>query len=111
MALVGFSLQPDHEFLGLSAPVLGDADYFEIAPETTWRRAPDGDWTPNGFHREFLRLGRELHRPFVGHAVHGSFGTANARRSGSDASPKTTRRSTSCGSPTTSAPRCSMGGR
>jgi uncharacterized protein (UPF0276 family) len=79
MALVGFSLQPDHEFLGLSAPVLGDADYFEIAPETTWRRAPDGDWTPNGFHREFLRLGRELHRPFVGHAVHGSFGTADPR--------------------------------
>ncbi|MBL8728233.1 MAG: DUF692 family protein [Planctomycetes bacterium] len=78
-ARVGFSLQPDTEFLGLLEPVLRDADYFEITPETTWRRGGDGGWVPNGFHREFRRLGDELHTPFVGHAVHGSFGTADPR--------------------------------
>jgi uncharacterized protein (UPF0276 family) len=59
--------------------VLPEADYFEVAPETTWRRAADGGWEPNGFHREFLRIGDALQKPFVGHAVHGSFGTADAR--------------------------------
>lgn len=78
-ARVGFSLQPDPTFLDLLAPVLAEVDYFEVMPETTWRRGDDGDWAPNGFHREFLRLGRELGKPFVGHAVHGSFGTADPR--------------------------------
>ena len=72
---VGFSLQPDAEFLDLLAPVLPEVDYFEVAPETTWRRDEAGRWAPNGFHREFLRLGQVLRKPFVGHAVAGSFGT------------------------------------
>lgn len=77
--LVGVSLQPETAFLRLLAPVLPEVDYFEIAPETTWRRDARGDWAPNGFHREFLRLGAELQKPFVGHAVQGSFGTAGPR--------------------------------
>jgi uncharacterized protein (UPF0276 family) len=78
--LVGFSLQPDVGFLGLLEPVLHEhVDYFEVAPETTWRRADDGRWLANGFHREFLRLGAALRKPFVAHAVNGSFGTADVR--------------------------------
>lgn len=50
-----------------------------MTPETTWRRGDGGGWIPNDFQREFLRLGRELGKPFVGHAVHGSFGTADPR--------------------------------
>ncbi|MBZ0153306.1 MAG: DUF692 domain-containing protein [Planctomycetes bacterium] len=72
---VGFSLQPDAEYLDLLGPVLPEVDYFEVAPETTWRRDEAGRWAPNGFHREFLRLGQVLQKPFVGHAVAGSFGT------------------------------------
>src|SRR5262245_32003036 len=79
--LVGFSLQPDAEFLALLEPVLrDDVDYFEVAPETTWRRdGGTGRFVPNGFHAEFLRLGASMQKPFVGHAVHGSFGTADPR--------------------------------
>jgi len=79
-ALVGFSLQPHVGTLGLLEPVLHEhVDYFEVAPETTWRRADDGRWQPNGFHREFLRLGAAMKKPFVAHAVNGSFGTADPR--------------------------------
>lgn len=78
---VGFSLQPDLAFLGLLEPLLfDDVDYFEVAPETTWRRDDArGGWVPNGFHREFLRLGAAARKPFVAHAVHGSFGTVDPR--------------------------------
>lgn len=77
---VGFSLQPDVGLLGLLEPVFAEhVDYFEVAPETTWRRGDDGRWLPNGFHREFLRLGATLKKPFVAHAVNGSFGTADPR--------------------------------
>jgi uncharacterized protein (UPF0276 family) len=78
-ARVGISLQPEVAFLELLAPVLADADYFEVAPETTWRRGADGSWQPNGFHREFLRLGAALGKPFVAHAVEGSIGSADPR--------------------------------
>ena len=77
-ARVGFSLQPDVGMLGLLEPLFAEhVDYFEVAPETTWRRGDDGSWQPNGFHREFLRLGASLRKPFVAHAVHGSLGTVD----------------------------------
>ena len=77
---VGLTLQPDLGLLGLVEPLFAEhVDYFEVTPETTWRRADDGRWVPNGFHREFLRLGATLRKPFVAHAVDGSFGTADPR--------------------------------
>ena len=39
---VGFLLVPDEETLALTEPLLELADYLEVAPETTWREAPDG---------------------------------------------------------------------
>jgi uncharacterized protein (UPF0276 family) len=76
---VGLSLQPDLQYLDLVAPLLPCVDYFEIAPETTWLapkdpRAPLGE---NGFHRRFFALGRRLSKPFVGHGVGFSLGTAS----------------------------------
>ncbi len=77
---VGFSLQPDEAFLELLDPVLRtEPDYFEIAPETTWRgRLGDGEEGPfasNGFADRFHRLGQELSKPFVAHGVGLSIGT------------------------------------
>jgi uncharacterized protein (UPF0276 family) len=72
---VGFTLQPDREFLGLLDPLLReDVDYFEVAPETTWRFRDDGRIEPNGFHRAFLAMGETTRLPFVAHGVGLSLG-------------------------------------
>ena len=78
---VGVTLQPDERYLDLLQPVFDLADYFEVAPETTWRRAHGGrgGFEPNGFFHRFLDEGRRRGRPFVAHCVHGSLGTADAR--------------------------------
>jgi hypothetical protein len=89
---VGFTLQPEDAFLEAVEPLLrGPAvDYFELAPETTWRPAPragggDGvaparagelSLAPNGFHRRFAALGAATRKPFVAHGVGLSLGTA-----------------------------------
>lgn len=79
-ARIGLSLAPDAAWLALLEPLFADhVDYFEITPETTWRRAPGGGFEPNDFHREFRRLGADFGKPFVAHAVHGSLGTADPR--------------------------------
>ena len=80
-------LAPDEEFLDLVAPLLPTAvDYFELAPETTWWEAPvDSEpgrtaappLQPNGFHHYFAALGRRLNKPFVGHGVGYSVGSAS----------------------------------
>ena len=77
---VGFSLQPDELFLEALDPVIRtEPDYFEIAPETTWRGqlhdGEDGPFAPNGFADRFLALGQELSKPFVAHGVGLSIGT------------------------------------
>ena len=80
---VGFVLQPDEEMLGITEPLLALADYFEVAPETTWFEAPDGRLLENGFHRRFLQIGERTGKPFVAHGVGlslGSFGRGEWRR-------------------------------
>ncbi|MEZ5966404.1 MAG: DUF692 family protein [Planctomycetota bacterium] len=77
-AAVGVTLQPDERYLELLEPLFATADYLEVTPETTWRRDDDGAWCPNGYWRAFLDLGARYGKPFVGHAVCGSFGTADA---------------------------------
>ncbi len=86
---IGLTLAPDEEFLDLVAPLLPTVDYFELAPETTWwetptddgpaglAEAPDPPLLPNGFHHYFAALGQRLGKPFVGHGVGYSFGTAS----------------------------------
>lgn len=73
---VGFTLQPDPEFLDLLDGVIrGPLDYYEIAPETTWRGGARGQLEPNGFWRRFAALGAETGRFFVAHGVGLSMGT------------------------------------
>jgi uncharacterized protein (UPF0276 family) len=92
---IGLTLGPDEEFLDLVAPLLPTVDYFEIAPETTWWEAPAAADLPtgqagaadpplgtNGFHHYFAALGRRLGKPFVGHGVGYSFGTASRADAG-----------------------------
>ena len=77
---IGITLQPERRYLELLEPLFVDeADYFEIAPETTWFVRPDGKTERNAFHRAFLDIGARTNKPFVAHAVHGSFGTADPR--------------------------------
>lgn len=66
---VGFVLQPDDEFLALTAEIAVRADYFEIAPESLWIERPDGSLHPNSFHARFLAAGRATSTPFVLHGV------------------------------------------
>ncbi|MCC7541892.1 MAG: DUF692 family protein, partial [Deltaproteobacteria bacterium] len=60
-----------------------DADYYEVAPETTWRLDGRGDLVENDYHGVFAELGRETGKPFVAHGVGLSLGTpcaSDARR-------------------------------
>lgn len=80
---VGFVLQPEEAYLELLGPVFGaGADYFEIAPETTWWPEEDGRLTANAFAGRFAALGRRWapagspSKPFVAHGVGLSLGSA-----------------------------------
>ena len=77
MVDVGFTLQPDDEFLELTHSIAAAADYLEIAPETTWYETPSGALLPNGFHRRFAAL-RARGVPFVAHGVGLSPGSDDA---------------------------------
>jgi uncharacterized protein (UPF0276 family) len=84
MIPIGFSLQPDLEFMGLLEGVLRESvDYYEVAPETLWRVGESGVLGANGFHRQFAELGRQSEKRFVAHGVGfsvGSSGHADASR-------------------------------
>lgn len=78
---VGFCLQPEESYLELLAPVLlEEPDYFEVAPETTWRPGASGEWVANGYAQRFLELGRAANKPFVAHGVGLSLGSARPDR-------------------------------
>jgi uncharacterized protein (UPF0276 family) len=75
---VGLTLQPEEKYLDCLAPLLDEeADYYEVAPETLWRRDPAGELVPNGFHRLFLERRERTGRPFVAHGVGLSLGTSD----------------------------------
>jgi uncharacterized protein len=69
---VGFSLHADPTFLDWVAPVLDEADWFEVAPETTWRE-DRGKLSRNDYHALFARLAAG--RPVVAHGLAFSLGT------------------------------------
>lgn len=73
---VGFTLQPDAEFLEVAQPLFQRADVFEVTPETLWREEPDGRVSPNGFHSLFRKLKAQTGKPFIAHGVGVSMGTA-----------------------------------
>lgn len=73
---IGFTLQPEAEFLDAVTPLLAAVDYLEIAPETTWAEGESGALRPNAYHRRFLELGERLGKPFVAHGVGLSMGSA-----------------------------------
>jgi hypothetical protein len=76
---IGFTLQPEQELLDLLGGVLREEpDYFEIAPETTWRERADGELTENGYSRVFRELGASTGKPFVAHGVGFSIGSEDA---------------------------------
>jgi uncharacterized protein (UPF0276 family) len=76
MIPVGLTLQPEEAYLDTLAPLLDeDADYYEVAPETLWRRDAAGALVPNGFHKLFLERRERTQRPFVAHGVGLSLGT------------------------------------
>ncbi|HEX5136461.1 MAG TPA: DUF692 family protein [Planctomycetota bacterium] len=78
MIPVGLTLQPEEAYLDALAPLLDEeADYYEVAPETLWRRDGAGALVPNGFHRLFLERRERTGRPFVAHGVGLSLGTAD----------------------------------
>ncbi len=80
MVALGFTLQPEADFLGRCDGIIRRlVDYFEVAPETTWYEGRDGALVENGFHRRFAALADEAPgRFFVAHGVALSMGTASA---------------------------------
>lgn len=76
MTALGFTLQPEERTLALLAAVIREEpDYYEVAPETLWRRDGAGGFRPNGFHELFGALAAETRKPFVAHGVGMSLGT------------------------------------
>jgi len=74
---VGFQLQPEERYLELCAGLVREeAEYWEIAPETTWVPDESGALRPNGFHRRFQALRARAPKPFVAHGVAFSLGSA-----------------------------------
>src|SRR5262249_18492589 len=70
MVPVGFTLQPELAFLErLDRLIVEQADYYEVAPETLWRRGERGEFAPNGYYRRFAELGARTKKPFVAHGV------------------------------------------
>ena len=73
---VGIPLHPDLEYLELMRDIVErDADYFEVNPETLWRRR-DGRLERNDYHALFLRFLAASRKPFVAHGLEFSLGTA-----------------------------------
>ncbi len=52
-----------------------EADYLEVAPETTWRTDESGCFIPNGYHDAFAELHDATGIPLVAHGVGWSPGT------------------------------------
>lgn len=73
---LGFTLQPEERYLALTAELLDEVDYVEVAPETLWRTDARGELVANGFHARFAALKSASDIPFVAHGVAFSLGSA-----------------------------------
>jgi uncharacterized protein (UPF0276 family) len=73
---VGFALHADLEYLELTRGIVErDADYFEVNPETLWRRRADGGLESNDYHALFIKFLDASRKPFVAHGLEFSLGT------------------------------------
>ncbi len=78
MPLTGITLQPEPKYLELLEPIFHDeAEYFEITPETLWRKDHKGEFVPNAYHEHFSKLIRQSGKPVVAHGVGLSLGSAD----------------------------------
>ena len=80
---LGFTFQPDPDWLQLCAPCFALADVVECSPETLW--VPDGEpgVRPNTFHRMLQDLQQRRGIPVVAHGIALSMGSTrpdDARR-------------------------------
>ncbi|GAB4562570.1 MAG: hypothetical protein Tsb0020_11010 [Haliangiales bacterium] len=78
MVALGFTLQPDEEFLGLCDEIIASRiDYVEIVPETSWQVDESGRLYENDFHAHFAALMKRAGLFAVAHGVGLSLGTAH----------------------------------
>jgi uncharacterized protein (UPF0276 family) len=74
---VGFVLHPEPRYLALCRPIIeDDVDFLEVAPETLWQSDAAGHLTPGPWADVMDDLRRRSGKPFVGHGVGLSVGTA-----------------------------------
>jgi len=70
-------LHPDAEYLSLCREILEEeADYYEVSPETLWDVDARGNLVPSQVTDVFLEIKRRSGKPFVGHGLGLSPGTA-----------------------------------
>jgi uncharacterized protein (UPF0276 family) len=73
----GLSLHPDEEFVDLCRPLIEEeAEFFEVAPEALWRVGADGRFSPSPWADVFDGIRRRSGKPFVGHGLGLSPGSA-----------------------------------
>ena len=74
---VGMVLHPDQAYLSLCADLIErDADFYEVSPETLWRTDESGGLHDSPWADVFLDLKAYSGKPFVGHGLGLSPGTA-----------------------------------
>jgi hypothetical protein len=72
---VGMTLHPDREYLELCREILEeDADFYEVSPETLWRREA-GALVRNRYHATFKEIRARSGKPFVAHGLAFSIGS------------------------------------
>ncbi|MEO0479552.1 MAG: DUF692 family multinuclear iron-containing protein [Planctomycetota bacterium] len=75
---IGFMLMPEQRWLELCTHLLEGplVDLIGVTPEALWKKGPDDSIVPNGFHKFAAELRARCGKPFVGHGVGYSVGSA-----------------------------------
>jgi len=73
---VGMVLHPDAGYLDACADLLSESDFFEVSPETLWRTDESGALHASRWADAFADIQHRSGRPFVGHGLGLSPGTA-----------------------------------
>lgn len=74
---IGFTLQPEVEFLDRTQGLLDVVDYVEVAPETLWRVTADGAVVDNGYVDVIADLAHDASAFVVAHGVGFSLGASD----------------------------------
>lgn len=81
---IGFTLQPEVEFLDRTQALLDVVDYVEVAPETLWRVTADGAVVDNGYVDVIADLAHDASAFVVAHGVGFSLGALASGDDGDD---------------------------